>query len=85
METHPASGRPGGKRGRRRSARTAAQPLTISVIEAGRKYLGLGKHASYRAAARGEIPAIRIGGIMRVPVAAMERLLDRRSTLEDIR
>jgi len=84
METHQASGRPGGKRARRRSAQ-AAQPLTISVMEAGRKYLGLGKHASYRAAARGEIPAIRVGGIMRVPVAAMERLLDRRSTLEDIR
>jgi excisionase family DNA binding protein len=84
METHQVSGRPGGKRARRRRA-AAAQPLTISVLEAGRKYLGLGKHASYRAAARGEIPAIRVGGIMRVPVAAMERLLDRRSTLEDIR
>ena len=33
---------------------------TISVPEAGREYFGLGKNASYAAAARHEIPVIQI-------------------------
>jgi excisionase family DNA binding protein len=52
------------------------KPLTISVPEAGAKYLGLGKNASYEAAVRGDIPTIRVGKLLRVPVRAMERLLD---------
>ena len=51
-------------------------PLTISVVEAGRKYFGLSRGASYQAAERGEIPTIRIGRLLRVPVRAMERKLD---------
>jgi excisionase family DNA binding protein len=51
------------------------QPLTISVPEAGRQ-LGIGRSSAYAAAAAGEIPTIRIGGLLRVPVRAMERLLD---------
>jgi hypothetical protein len=50
-------------------------PKTISVPEAGRRYFGLAKNASYAAAARREIPAIRIGGRLRVPVVALERML----------
>ncbi len=53
------------------------QPKTISVPEAGRVYLGIGRDSSYEAARRGDIPVIRIGRLMRVPVAAMERMLDR--------
>jgi Helix-turn-helix domain len=49
---------------------------TISVPEAGRRYFGLGKNASYEAARSGEIPVIRIGGRLFVPVAALERMLD---------
>ena len=49
---------------------------TISVPEAGREYFGLGKNASYAAAARHEIPVIRIGGKLRVPVIALERMLE---------
>jgi hypothetical protein len=48
---------------------------TISVPVAGRRYFGLGKNASYAAAARGEIPVIRIGARLRVPVAALERMM----------
>jgi hypothetical protein len=48
---------------------------TISVPEAGRRYFGLAKNASYAAAARREIPTIRIGGRLRVPVVALERML----------
>ena len=51
-------------------------PLTISVPEAGKKYYGLCRDGSYRAAERGEIPTIRVGRLLRVPVRAMERLLD---------
>ena len=51
-------------------------PLTISVPEAGKKYFGLSRDGSYRAAERGEIPTIRVGRLLRVPVRAMERLLD---------
>jgi hypothetical protein len=52
-------------------------PLTISVPEAGRLYFGLCRNASYDAAARGEIPVIKIGRLKRVPVRALERMLDR--------
>jgi excisionase family DNA binding protein len=51
-------------------------PQTITVPEAGKKYFGLSRDGSYRAAERGEIPTIRIGRLLRVPVRAMERLLD---------
>ncbi len=53
------------------------RPLTISVPEAGKKYFGLCRNASYDAAARGEIPVIRIGRLLRVPVRALERMLER--------
>jgi len=52
------------------------KPLTMTVPEAGKKYFGLSRDGSYRAAERGEIPTIRIGRLLRVPVRAMERLLD---------
>jgi hypothetical protein len=50
--------------------------LTISVPEAGERYFGLCRNAAYNAAARGEIPTIRIGRLLRVPVRALERMLD---------
>jgi hypothetical protein len=51
--------------------------LTISVPEAGWKYFGLSRNGAYAAADRGEIPTIRIGRLKRVPVRAMEALLNR--------
>jgi hypothetical protein len=48
---------------------------TISVPEAGERYYGLGRNASYAAARRGDIPAIRIGGKLRAPIDACERHL----------
>lgn len=53
------------------------QPKTLSVPEAGRRYFGLARNASYDAARRGEIPVIRIGSRLRVPVIALERMLDK--------
>ncbi len=61
------------------------QPKTISVPEAGRVYLGIGRDSSYEAAKRGDIPVIRIGRLLRVPVIAMERLLDRAGEVDQER
>jgi excisionase family DNA binding protein len=47
----------------------------ITVPEAGAQ-LGLGRNASYAAAKRGDIPTIRIGKLLRVPVRALEQKLD---------
>jgi excisionase family DNA binding protein len=51
------------------------KPLTITVPEAGEKYFNLSRDASYAAAQRGDIPTIRVGRLLRVPVAAMEAKL----------
>ena len=48
---------------------------TLSVPEAGR-WLGIDRNASYEAARRGDIPTIRIGRLLRVPVVALERKLE---------
>jgi hypothetical protein len=56
---------------------TEDTPLTISVPEAGRRYFGLSRNASYMAAARGELPTVRIGRLLRVPVRALEQMLDK--------
>jgi hypothetical protein len=54
----------------------AESPLTISVPDAGKKYFGLSRNASYAAAARGDIPTIRIGKLLRVPVRALDQMLE---------
>jgi hypothetical protein len=57
----------------KRAPSPAIKKKTLSVPEAGRRYYGLGKNASYEAAKRGELPFIQIGRMKRVPVVAMER------------
>ena len=49
------------------------KPKTMSVPEAGKAYYDLSKNASYEAARRGDIPIIRVGRLLRVPVAIMEK------------
>jgi hypothetical protein len=56
------------------TATTSAK--TLSVPEAGREYYDLGRNAAYAAAKRGDIPTIRIGKLLRVPVRALEKMLD---------
>lgn len=51
-------------------------PKTLSVPEAGRRYFELGRNASYDAARRGDLPTIRIGRLLRVPIVALERKLE---------
>ena len=57
-------------------------PKTISVPEAGKVYFGMGRNASYAAAKNGDIPSIKIGGLLRVPVRALEQMLDGTKTSE---
>ncbi len=49
---------------------------TVSVPEAGRIYFGLGKNSAYEAVKKGQIPVIKIGKILRVPVIALEKMLE---------
>jgi hypothetical protein len=49
---------------------------TLSVPEAGRRYFGLSRAASYAAVSNGDIPAIRIGRRLCVPVRSLEKMLD---------
>ena len=48
----------------------------MSVPEAGWRYFRMSRNTSYAAAERGEIPTIRVGRLLRVPVRVMDRLLD---------
>lgn len=50
------------------------QRATITVEEAAR-VLGISRGSAYEAVRRGDIPTIRIGRRLIVPVAALERML----------
>ncbi len=49
-------------------------PPTISVEEAG-ELLGISRRSAYRAAARGELPTLRLGRRLVVPTAKLLALL----------
>lgn len=49
-------------------------PATISIAEAG-ELLGVSRRTAYRAAARGQIPTVRIGRRLFVPTLQLLRLL----------
>lgn len=48
--------------------------LTVSIPEAARM-LGISRNLAYLAAARGEIPTLKVGRRVLVPKAALDRLL----------
>lgn len=50
------------------------QRQTYTVPEAG-ALLGLSKNAAYEAAKRGELPTLKIGGRLLVPIVAFEKML----------
>jgi excisionase family DNA binding protein len=52
----------------------AERALVMTVPEAG-TLLGLSRAAAYQAAARGDIPAVRIGRLLKVPKVALDRML----------
>lgn len=45
------------------------------TIEEAAQALGIGRTAAYKAARNGELPTIRLGRRLVVPVAALERML----------
>lgn len=50
------------------------RPLTLKIEQVARR-LGIGKNQAYEAARKGEIPSIRIGRRILVPVVAFEEML----------
>ena len=58
----------------------ALSKATISLPEAGAVFFGLSRNGSYEAARRGDIPTIKVGGKMRVPVAPIAEKLGHRTT-----
>jgi hypothetical protein len=48
------------------------KPRWMSVPAAGYQYYGLSKNGSYAAAERGDIPTVRVGRLLRVPIHKME-------------
>jgi excisionase family DNA binding protein len=54
---------------------TVGERYTLTVPEAAER-LGISRNAAYEAAARGELPTLRIGRRLVVPVAALTRLLE---------
>ena len=53
--------------------------VVMTVPEAGEK-LGLSREGAYAAAKRGDIPTIRIGSLLKVPVVQFNRLLEGTAT-----
>jgi hypothetical protein len=53
---------------------------TLSVPEAGAVFFGLARNASYDAAKSGDLPTIKIGGRILVPVAPLAEKLGLRTT-----
>jgi excisionase family DNA binding protein len=53
---------------------STSERRTLSVEEAGRK-LGLSRNSAYEAVKRGELPVIKIGKRLLVPMAALNRML----------
>jgi excisionase family DNA binding protein len=57
------------------------QRLTLTIPETARR-LGIGRNQGYEAARRGEIPTVRLGKRLVVPVAALEAMLSVKSQQE---
>ena len=55
---------------------TTETEKTLSVPEAGKRYFGMGRGASYQAAKRGDLPTLKVGRLKRVPVRKLEAMLD---------
>jgi hypothetical protein len=53
-----------------------ADTHTISVPAAGATYFGTCRTASYTAAKRGDIPTVKMGKLLRVPIRSLEAMLD---------
>jgi excisionase family DNA binding protein len=59
-------------------------PTVLTVAETA-KLLRIGRNVAYEAIARGEIPSIRVGRRVLVPIARLRRLLDGEPATADVR
>jgi hypothetical protein len=57
-------------------------PWTASVPWCGKKYFGLGRNASYEAAKRGDIPTIKVGGLLKALPRVIEARLSKEKSTE---
>jgi excisionase family DNA binding protein len=57
-----------------KSIESSGHALVISVEEAGRR-LNLSRNTAYEAVKRGDIPSVKIGRRVLVPIVALEQLL----------
>jgi excisionase family DNA binding protein len=55
------------------------EKLMLRVSEAG-DALGLGRSKTYELIASGELPSVRIGGSVRVPVGALRAWIEKKAT-----
>ena len=62
------------------SDRVAQEHLLLRVTEAA-ALLGIGRSKLYELLAAGELPIVRIGRSVRVPAAALEQWVERRTVL----
>jgi len=53
------------------------KPMTMDPVEAGKRYFGIGRDASRRAAKTGELPCIRIGDRYYASIPAIEAMIAR--------
>ena len=54
---------------------------TISVPDAGALFFGLARNGAYEAARRGDIPTVKVGGRIMVPVAPLAAKLGLQATI----
>lgn len=52
---------------------------TISVVDAGKLFFGLGRNSAYEAAKRGDFQTIKVGGRIVVPVAPLAEMVGLRA------
>lgn len=69
----------GERQGAPECAETTVECLVYEVPDAG-AMIGLNRNSSYRAAATGVLPTIRIGRLLKVPKAAFHRMLEQPAT-----
>jgi excisionase family DNA binding protein len=59
---------------KRKTRKARYSPATYSISEAG-EILGISRNSAYAAAKDGSLKTIKIGGLLKVPRAVIERML----------
>ena len=62
-------------RGEREEALTLAELPEVMTVEQAARYLGIGRNSAYEAIHRGDLPALRIGKLLRVSRYHLEQMV----------